>query len=302
MAKFEIVDGVCIIPNGVRIIESDAFKREQIDMSSFSSVEIPSSVTEIGDFAFSDCISLTSIKIPSSVVKIGMLAFNCSKLVSIEVAKGNGVYDSREDCNAIIETATNKLVVGCGASIIPDSVLAIANYAFHRCETLKNIVIPDNVVEIGECAFFKCLKLKSVVLSPNLTKICNSTFASCKSLVSIEIPSKVKSIGLLAFYGCKSLAEIRIHSRLNEIADGAFADCKSLTNIEFTSSMLLIFKKLFMGVSLSDIPTLGNLELGKEVFENCNSLKVIKVPKNETEYFIQRFPTELHSLIVESEN
>ena len=101
MDKFEIKDGVAIIPEGT---------------------------TEIGDRAFFDCTSLKSITIPDSVTRIGEEAFShCENLKSIVVEEGNPKYDSRNNCNAIIETATNTLVFGCSTTIIPDSVTTIGD-------------------------------------------------------------------------------------------------------------------------------------------------------------------------------
>ncbi len=109
MAKYEVVDGVGIIPAGVTKIGMYAFR----DCTSLTSIVIPSSVTEIGVRAFYNCTSLTSIVIPSSVTAIGECLFEgCTSLTSIIVEEGNSVYDSREGCNAIIETATNKLIQG----------------------------------------------------------------------------------------------------------------------------------------------------------------------------------------------
>ena len=128
MADFEIKNGVAVIPEGTTTIGEFAFYR----CISLQSITIPESVTKIGDGAFLDCSSLQSITIPKSVTEIGRGAFSgCSSLQSIVVAKGNPKYDSREGCNAIIETATNTLIVGCPSTIIPESVTEIGSHAFY---------------------------------------------------------------------------------------------------------------------------------------------------------------------------
>ena len=94
-----------------------------------TSVTIGNSVTSIGKGAFKGCNVLTSVTIPNSVTSIGDGAFSrCSGLTSIKVESGNSVYDSRENCNAIIKTATNTLISGCKNTIIPNSVTSIGDW------------------------------------------------------------------------------------------------------------------------------------------------------------------------------
>ena len=127
------------------------------DCSGLTSVTIPNSVTEIGGWVFRGCSGLTSVTIPNSVTEIGKYAFgSCSGLTSIKVESGNSVYDSRENCNAIIETATNTLISGCKNTIIPNSVTYIGGSAFFGCSGLTRINAYPNPekVRTGEDAFF----------------------------------------------------------------------------------------------------------------------------------------------------
>ena len=125
--------GSIIIPDGVTSIGEGAFD----GCSSLESIVIPDGVTEIGKYAFCGCSSLESIVIPDGVTSIGDKAFSyCSSLESITVSPDNPVYDSRANCNGIIETATNKLLIGCGSTVIPDGVTSIGGDAFRCCSSL----------------------------------------------------------------------------------------------------------------------------------------------------------------------
>ena len=127
-----------------------------------TSIELPNSVTTIGSWLFEKCEGLTSLTIPSSVTHIDYLG-SLPNLVKITVDKSNPVYDSRNNCNAIIETATNTLITGCIGTIIPKDVTSIGPAAFRGTWSLRSIVIPSNITSIGSEAFAYCSSLRSVL-------------------------------------------------------------------------------------------------------------------------------------------
>ena len=154
------------------------------------SIVIPNSVTSIGGAAFSGCSGLTSIEIPTSVTSIGELVFfYCSDLTSIVVEEGNSYYDSRDNCNAIIETASNKLIAGCQNTVIPTSVTSIGYGAFSYCDGLTSIEIPNSVTEIGESAFAYCYGLTSITMQRATPPTVGSNlFDQCSKLKTIYVP------------------------------------------------------------------------------------------------------------------
>ena len=172
------------IPASVTSIGNYAFQY----CTSLNSIEIPVSVTTIGDGAFDYCTGLTSIEIPANVTLIGSNPFSgCSGLKTISVASRNTVFDSRNNCNAIVKTKTNTLITGCKNSVIPASVTNIGQRAFDGCTDLTSIEIPAGVTTIGETAFYGCTGLTSIEIPAGMTDIGNDAFRDCSGLTSVTI-------------------------------------------------------------------------------------------------------------------
>ena len=233
------------IPNSVTSIGEGAFS----GCSGLTSVTIPNSVTSIGSYAFYNCSGLTSVTIPSSVTSIGGSAFYCSGLTSINVENGNPQYDSRDNCNAIIKTSTNTLVVGCQNTTIPSSVTSIGASAFYGCSSLVSIDIPNSVTSIGSSAFRRCNGLTSIDIPNSVTSIGQSAFDGCSGLTSVTIPNSVTSIGNYAFRGCSGLTSVTIPNSVTSIGGYAFYGCSGLTSIDIPNSVTSIGGSAFSGCS-----------------------------------------------------
>ena len=271
------------IPNSVTSIGEYAFYY----CSGLTSVTIPNSVTSIGYNAFADCSGLTSVTIPNSVTSIGSSAFSCcSGLTSVTVDKNNGTYDSRDNCNAIIETSTNKLIVGCNNTIIPNSVTAISEYAFFRCSGLTSVTIPNSVTSIGDGAFCDCTGLTFVSIPNSVTSIGYNTFYYCSGLTSVTIPNSITSIGDRAFEGCSGLTSVTIGNSVTTIGEFAFYGCSKITSVTIPNSVTSIGNYAFYNCSGLSSVTIPNsvTSIGYGAFGGCSGLTSVTVDKNNGTY------------------
>ena len=221
------------IPNSVTSIGYYAFQY----CRSLTSITLPNSVTSIEGSAFSRCSSLTSITIPNSVTSIGSGAFaGCSSLTSIVVESGNTMYDSRENCNAIIETATNTLIAGCQSTTIPNSVTSIGSDAFSQCFSLTSITIPNSVTNIGNYAFYNCSALTSITCLATTPPTCGSY---CFSYVPRTIPLYVPAESIEAYKAAYTWKEFDVQALLSTDATETASD-KAATKLLRDGQVLII--------------------------------------------------------------
>lgn len=290
------------IPDGVTVISLSAFQW----CTGLTSVTLPNSVTSIGNNAFEGCKSLESVTIPKNVSEIGENAFNgCPDLGSIVVESGNETFDSRNNCNAIIESATNSLVFGCKNTIIPAGVTSIGYNAFANCSSLLSITIPEGVLSIENNAFSQCNGLMSITIPASVTTIGSGAFQCCESLTEITIPNSVNSIGSSAFYDCTSLTSftipaststiedglfqacsglttVIIHDKVTSIGEYAFGGCSSMKSITIPSCVTTIDEGAFAGCSGMESATIfdGVTTIGKSAFSGCSNLTSITIPQS----------------------
>ena len=249
--------------------------------------------------AFMECTGLTSIVIPNTVKEVGVMAFmGCPALTSLVVESGNPRYDSRSNCNAIIETASNTLIAGCKNTIIPNSVTEIGYGAFAWCTGLTGIDIPNSVTKIGDYAFEACTGLTSIDIPNSVTSIGDEAFADCTGLTSFTIPESLTYVGGYAFdstawynnqpdglvyvgmfaYDYKGTMPSGTNMTFKEgtlgIVGGAFHGCEELASVDIPNSVTYIGDFAFYnckGLTSIDIPN-SVTSIGDEAFAWCTGL------------------------------
>jgi len=266
---------------------------------------IPESCEWIYGTPFRNCKDIKKIFIPKNVQLIDFNQFDgCDSLVEIEVDKDNPYFDSRENCNAIIETSTNTLLAGCNGTMIPETIVAISDYAFCGVHHLKSIHIPANCNDIilGGYAFFECNDLETITIDENnlvydsrencnaiIEKETNVLLLGCKNTI---IPSNVTSIGPSAFFGNKGITSYTIPSTINTIDRSAFSQT-GLKNITIPSNVTTLgdsvfaqcddLEKVFIEQGIETIP--------EYTFFLCEDLETIVLPKSIKTIAVGAFTT-----------
>ena len=274
-----------------------------------TTVNIPDSVTSIGERAFYGCYELTSMTIGSGLTSIGDNAFSGCSLAKIKFNGTKEQWNAIKGSDSIIVTSIicndgyigienipeylkmrGSKVTGYYADkvpssvVIPDGVTSIEDGAFKDCTNLVNVTIPASVTNIRKETFSGCSNLASVTIPASVTSIGSSAFYGCTSLKSVAIPSSVTSIGSSAFYGCTSLKSVAIPSSVTSIGSDAFKNCTSLTDINIPEGVTVIGEFAFCGcknLSSVVIPN-GVTCIDNGVFKYCESLTDINIPEGVT--------------------
>ena len=227
-------------------------------------IVLPKNLTAIGSFAFQDS-GIEELVLPATVKELGRDIFYYARnLKALSVEKGNTVFDSRDNCNAIIETASNTLRIGCANTVVPNGIKALGQMAFSGIPSLKEVKLPSGLTSIGWATFWADTELSKVTLSESVTDIGESPFGGCERITSLvidaknakydsrnncnaiietatdkliqgfattKIPEGVKTIATAAFRSLATLTEIEIPASVEKIEPEAFLYCNQMTKV-----------------------------------------------------------------------
>ena len=227
-------------------------------------IVLPKNLTAIGNYAFQDS-GIEELVLPATVKELGRDIFYYARnLKALSVEKGNTVFDSRDNCNAIIETASNTLRIGCANTVVPDGIKALGQMAFSGIPSLKEVKLPSGLTSIGWATFWADTELSKVTLSESVTDIGESPFGGCERITSLvideknakydsrnncnaiietatdkliqgfattKIPEGVKTIATAAFRSLATLTEIEIPASVEKIEPEAFLYCNQMTKV-----------------------------------------------------------------------
>lgn len=221
---------------------------------------IPSTVTEIEEYAFYHCEKLTNIIIPNSVTTIEDHVFAyCSSLLSID---------------------------------LPDDLLVLEPYSFSECSSLETVSLPNGLTTIGRMAFYNCVKLNNILISSSVTSIGDRTFVYCSSLSEINLPSSLQTIGEYCFAYCSSLGTIDVPASVETLDKALFMECSSLESVTLHSGLKTIGLGAFLkcsSLTAIDVPD-SVTSMDSAVFENCSSLTSFEMP-----HYVTNISQELFS-------
>ncbi len=246
-------------------------------------MNIPNTVTSIGEWAFRICRNLTSIELPNSITNIENPEHQfdgCDKLTTIYGTAGSyaETFAKKYGYQFISNTSTQKFDIQDGTLVkytgtaknvvipegvtkigahafenctqvrtvhIPDGVTAIEDYAFSGCNNLTTINIPNSVVKLGEFAFYLCFDLNNLSIPESVTEIGMYTFTYCESLTDIIIPSQITMLKEGVFAFCRNLVNVNLPEIVEQIDNGAFRYCTSLTDITIPKQVTVIHQDAF---------------------------------------------------------
>lgn len=295
MPWFQYADKIksVTLEDGLTNVGSFAFN----SMPNLEVVNIPASVTKIGDYSFKNCTKLSTLNLSEGLKSIGESAFyGCSALSSITmpdslttvgtyVFKGCTGLTNVKISNSLTRISES-LFYGCTSLTsvsIPEGVKYVDGYVFKNCANLADVSLPESLTKLGESAFYGCKKLTTIVIPKNVPTIGSYTFKACTALADVTLPANLKAIGESAFYGCTALQKLTIPSKTTTINDYAFKNCTGLTAVELPASLTKIGESAFYASKLATLTIPDSVAaIGDYAFKNCVDLADIHLPTSLT--------------------
>lgn len=272
-----------VVPEGVKTLEPFAFN----DCYDLKKISLPNSLEKIGGYVFNNCLSLESITIPRLVSCIEPGVFSgCYNLKKITVDHRNPYFDSRKECNAIIDSAQDTIVAGCGRSVLFEGIKGIGSLSFANT-SLQSVRIPKSVEKIAVQAFTGCNYCNSISVHPenpvyHSKEGCNAIIeTSTRKLLQgcpvTSIPDDVEEIGDYAFAGLSLPCYLVIPEGVKIIGTRSFSNCKGLEQVQMPASLTLIKEFAFTTCNdLTDVDlTKSTTQIEAFAFYKCQSLRVV---------------------------
>lgn len=249
----------------------------QSAFSTITNLMVGEGVSFIGDQVFNQCVHLTTVELPASVTKIGNGAFQyCSKIRSITLPGVNNIGSHAFwGCSALTSIS------------IPDAVKIIQTCTFYECTGLLSVSLSDSITQIASSAFYGCNNLSSIVIPDLVKSIDENAFKNCSALTTVTLGKSLASIGTYAFSGCAAFQSIQFPGTLTSIADNAFENCKGLISLSILSTIKTIGGNAFANCSSIVTLTIGEagnpgseLNCSSFPFSGCTGVKTLILNKN----------------------
>jgi len=285
----EVTNTEGLVSVGYRAFYNDTSLRRILFHEGFQSVD---------EYSFYNCTSLTSLRFPSTFSTIyGTTFAYCSGLNSIKVDTANHIFDSRNNCHAVMRTSSNVLALGCVNTTIPSTATSIGSYAFCGCNRMEVISIPSSISTIGDYAFQDCSRLGSLVLPEGVVSIGSRSFNSCSSLASVSIPNSLDASGSHCFENCplipgplyndhlfvfmprSSVGVYSIPQGITCVSNTAFYECRSITQVTVPEGVGSLLSAAFRNCSMLDTISLPSTltSIGQYCFYGCGSLRGVHI-------------------------
>ncbi len=281
-------------PAGVTEIADYAFSQCYF----LTSVTFSDSVKHIGQCAFEACDGLKQFTIPAGVTQIGAGAFACRWLTDITVSANNSAFC---DIGGVLFSKDKTLLhtYPAGRSVaysIPDGVTTVGDYAFYDCQELSGVTIPDSVTHIGKSAFYNCWGysrrgLTSLTIPDSVKTIDEKAFLACGGIKSLKLGKGLTSIGESAFMLCESLPSVTIPDSVKTIGESAFSDCTDLKDLTLGKGLKSIGEAAFYQCSSLTEVTIPNsvTKIERDILSFCTSLKRVMIGGSVTEIGVAAF-------------